>query len=112
MEDCIFCRIVRGDVPATVVHRDNDVLAIEDRNPQAPVHLLVIPTAHYATIDDMPAQGEQTARLTRVAAMLGRTHGGTSGFRLVVNTGNHGGQTVDHVHIHVLAGRPMAWPPG
>ena len=113
MQDCIFCRVAGGELPATVVERDGDALAIEDVNPQAPVHLLVLPTAHYATLEELLRQSpEMATHLVRIATKLGRQRGGESGFRLVVNTGTDGGQTVGHVHIHVLAGRPMTWPPG
>jgi histidine triad (HIT) family protein len=113
MDDCIFCKIARGEVPATIVDRDDDVIAIEDLNPQAPSHTLVIPVPHYATIADLTrAEPALAARLLAVASRLGAGRGGEQGFRLVVNTGEHGGQTVGHVHVHVLAGRRMSWPPG
>lgn len=115
MEGCIFCKIVSGAVPAAVVYRNERVLAIEDLDPQAPTHLLVLPVEHYATIADAaeePSAAVLTAELVRTAARLGRERGGESGFRLVVNTGSNGGQTVEHLHVHVLAGRRMSWPPG
>lgn len=113
-DDCIFCKIVRGEIPATFAYRDDDVVAIEDLNPQAPVHLLVLPRAHYADVAELAADADLHAahRLLAVAAELGRQRGGQAGFRLVANTGPDGGQTVGHVHVHVLAGRPMGWPPG
>ena len=114
MDDCIFCKIAAGEVPAKIVYRDDNVVAIEDLNPQAPAHLLVIPRDHFPTLVESIGDGGDalTAALFSVAARLGREHGGAGGFRLVVNTGPDGGQTVGHVHVHVLAGRPMAWPPG
>jgi histidine triad (HIT) family protein len=114
MDDCIFCKIAAGDVPAKIVYRDDNVVAIEDLNPQAPAHLLVIPREHFPTLVESIANGGDalTAAVFSVAARLGREHGGAGGFRLVVNTGPDGGQTVGHVHVHVLAGRSMAWPPG
>jgi histidine triad (HIT) family protein len=113
MEDCIFCKIAGGEVPAKVILRDDDVIAIEDLNPQAPSHALVIPVPHHATIVDLTrAEPALAARLMTVASRLGGDRGGEQGFRLVINTGEHGGQTVGHVHVHVLAGRPMSWPPG
>ncbi len=116
MADCVFCKIGAGEIPAKVVYRDEDVVAIEDLNPQAPTHLLVMPVQHYATLWEAAAAksegGALAARLVELAAQLGTERGGSNGFRLVVNTGPDGGQTVDHVHIHVLAGRPMTWPPG
>lgn len=111
-EDCIFCRISSGGIPAKTLYRDDDVLAIEDVNPQAPVHLLVMPSRHHPNIAALcERDGSLVAKIFDVAARLGRERGG-DGFRLVVNTGPNGGQTVDHLHVHVLAGRPMTWPPG
>jgi histidine triad (HIT) family protein len=113
MAECIFCAIARGEVPANSVYRDDEIIAIEDVNPQAPVHLLVMPVAHRATISELVSEKNTLAlRLMELAASLGRERGGETGFRLVVNTGRYAGQTVDHVHVHVLAGRPMSWPPG
>jgi histidine triad (HIT) family protein len=109
--DCIFCKIGAGEISAKEVYRDADVVAIEDLNPQAPVHLLVMPVEHYATIVDAAAAEGLADKLTSVASRLGNERG-AEGFRLVVNTGPHGGQTVGHVHVHVLAGRYMEWPPG
>jgi histidine triad (HIT) family protein len=112
--DCVFCRIANGALPATFVYRDDSAMAIEDVNPQAPSHVLVLPVHHYANIGDL-IQDDDRALLTRLielASRLGRERGGRSGFRLVVNTGPLGGQTVDHFHLHVLAGRAMTWPPG
>ena len=112
--DCIFCKIGAGEISSTALFRDEDVIAIADLNPQAPVHLLVMPLRHHANIVDacQAGDGALVEKLLAVAARLGREHGGTQGFRLVVNTGPSGGQTVDHLHVHVLAGRSMSWPPG
>jgi histidine triad (HIT) family protein len=112
MDDCIFCKIASGEIPAKVVYRDDAVLAIEDLNPQAPAHLLVIPAAHYASIVEAVDDGALAGSMMAVAARLGKERGGDGGFRLIVNTGPDGGQTVAHVHVHVLAGRAMTWPPG
>ncbi len=111
--DCLFCKIASGEIPAKTVYRGDDVLAIEDINPQAPVHLLVMPTEHHANIGELSdaRKGALLAKLIEVATKLGRERGG-DGYRLVLNTGPDGGQTVDHLHVHVLAGRHMAWPPG
>lgn len=112
MDDCIFCKIGRGEVPAAVAHRDDAVLAIEDLSPQAPEHLLVIPLQHYGTMAELAAADPALcARTVEVATVLGARRG-PDGYRLVVNTGADGGQTVGHVHLHVLAGRAMRWPPG
>ncbi|MBV8638673.1 MAG: histidine triad nucleotide-binding protein [Candidatus Eremiobacteraeota bacterium] len=111
--DCIFCKIIAGEIPAKVVLRDDDVVAIEDVNPQAPTHLLVMPVRHVSNIDEMSpgTDGALMAKLIATAARLGREHG-RDGYRLVINTGPDGGQTVDHTHVHVLAGRHLTWPPG
>jgi histidine triad (HIT) family protein len=111
--DCIFCKIVAGQIPAKFAYRDERVVAIEDVNPQAPVHLLVMPAAHFSdvgTLDDA-RDDALVAQIVSVASRLGRERGG-DGYRLVVNTGPDGGQTVGHLHVHVLAGRHMEWPPG
>ncbi len=110
--NCIFCQIVEGEIPAKVVHRENGIIAIEDAHPQAPVHLLVLPERHVANIAEHTFKGsaDEITSLMEAAAALGAKHAG--GFRLVVNTGSDGGQTVDHLHVHVLAGRAMSWPPG
>jgi histidine triad (HIT) family protein len=112
MGECIFCSIASGAIPAKAVYRDDYVIAIEDLNPQAPTHLLVLPLQHHASVVEASAHEALIARLTAVAARLGKEHGGEAGFRLVVNTGPEGGQTVGHLHVHVLAGRRMTWPPG
>jgi histidine triad (HIT) family protein len=112
-DDCIFCKISRREIPAKEVYRDEEVLAVEDVNPQAPVHLLVMPSQHHPNIAALSDRddGSLVAKLLGVASRLGR-EGDGKGFRLVINTGPNGGQTVDHLHVHVLAGRPMTWPPG
>ena len=113
MDDCIFCKIARGAIPATVIERGDGVLAISDLHPQAPSHVLVLPVDHFATIAELTERDPAAAsRLLAMAAAIGRKSGGDRGFRLVVNSGPEGGQTVDHVHVHVLAGRAMSWPPG
>ncbi|MBV8724397.1 MAG: HIT domain-containing protein [Candidatus Eremiobacteraeota bacterium] len=116
MTECVFCRIASGDVPAKEVYRDDDAIAIEDLNPQAPVHLLVISVKHYPTIGEATGGDSSdaaiSAALIRIASRLGEERGGRRGYRLVINTGIDGGQTVGHVHVHVLAGRTMGWPPG
>lgn len=114
MSDCIFCRIAAGDVPADVVARTDHALAFRDVHPQAPVHILVIPKMHVSSsahVADTAAAvlGQLMALAVRVAADLNLER---SGYRLVVNTGHDGGQTVDHLHVHVLGGREMSWPPG
>jgi histidine triad (HIT) family protein len=114
MTDCIFCKIAAGEVPAKVVYRSDRIVAIEDLNPQAPTHLLVMPVEHHETLWDAVRSTDATlsSNLFGAASRLGKERGGAEGFRLVVNTGPDGGQTVGHVHVHVLAGRRMTWPPG
>lgn len=111
--NCVFCKIIAGEIPARFAHRDADVVAIADVNPQAPQHLLVMPVKHVANLPDLAGLEAPglLAKLFGVAAQLGREQS-AQGFRVVVNTGESGGQTVDHLHVHVLAGRQMHWPPG
>jgi histidine triad (HIT) family protein len=114
MSDCIFCKIAAGEVPCNAVHAEPDLLAFHDLNPQAPVHVLVIPRRHIAALTELtPADADLVGRLqvaaTRVAAELGLAG---SGYRLVINCGDDGGQTVPHLHLHLLGGRQFAWPPG
>jgi histidine triad (HIT) family protein len=111
--DCLFCRIAAGEIPATKVHEDGVVLAIRDVNPQAPVHLLLMPVAHVASAADLgEADGELLGRLFAVASDLARKEGLHGGWRLVTNVGPDAGQSVDHLHLHLLGGRRLTWPPG
>lgn len=113
--DCIFCRIASGEIAANVVGRSDKAIAFRDLNPQAPIHVLVIPTehvvsaAHLADGDRAPVLAEITRLAVEVAQQLGLAE---SGYRLVINTGADGGQSVDHLHVHLLGGRRMTWPPG
>jgi histidine triad (HIT) family protein len=111
--DCIFCKIVSKEIPAHEVLRDEHVVAFHDLNPQAPTHVLVVPTEHAAHLSDFAqsATDERAARLLNAAAEIGRRFG-RDGYRVVINEGPDGGQTVGHLHAHVLAGRHMKWPPG
>jgi histidine triad (HIT) family protein len=111
--NCVFCKIIAGEIPSTFVHRGEDVVAIEDSNPQAPAHVLVMPVKHVANLSEFTdTEGAQAvAELFGIASRLGRKQG-TKGFRIVINSGAQGGQTVDHLHVHVLSGRQMQWPPG
>jgi histidine triad (HIT) family protein len=112
--DCLFCRIVAGEIPATKVYEDEACLSFRDINPQAPTHVLVIPRKHIASIKEMTAEDETLlGHLLRVCGQVAQQENlGDGGFRTVINTGPDAGQTVFHVHAHVLGGRPMAWPPG
>ena len=111
---CLFCRIVAGEIPATKVHEDERLVAFNDINPQAPLHVLVVPRAHVATLNDLAPEhdglvGEMVRRGAAIAAGRGYAAGG---FRTVFNCNPDAGQTVFHLHLHVLGGRKMAWPPG
>ena len=110
--DCLFCKIVAGDIPADVVVQTDDVVAFRDVNPQAPTHALVVPRSHYADAATL-ADGEPSAlaSLVRVARDVAAADG-LDDYRLVFNTGPGAGQTVLHAHLHVLGGRAMTWPPG
>ena len=114
MESCLFCRIAAGDAPARILFADDDLVAFHDVNPQAPVHVLVIPRRHIASLDET-SEGDRTLLGSLVAAAVraGRETGvAEDGFRVVVNTRRNGGQTVGHLHLHLLGGRRMHWPPG
>ena len=114
MTGCLFCRIVAGEVPATIVYQDDRLVAFKDINPQAPGHVLVIPKRHIASLNDLTAAddallGEMIRRGAALAAEMGFTE---RGYRTVFNTNADAGQTVFHIHLHVLGGRRLAWPPG
>ncbi len=114
MADCLFCRVARREAPAKIVFEDERVLAFDDVRPQAPVHVLVIPKAHVASIDDVadiPADLLK-ALFEAVREVAGIKGIRESGYRVVINKGRDAGQAVFHLHIHVLGGRPMGWPPG
>ncbi|MGH7722529.1 MAG: histidine triad nucleotide-binding protein [Candidatus Dormibacteria bacterium] len=114
MSDCLFCRIAAGEIPATRVHEDETVIAFRDINPQAPTHILVIPREHIASAAELTADHDRLwGRLLHVAQRLAGSEGiEAGGFRIVTNVGRNGGQTVDHLHLHLLGGRAMTWPPG
>jgi histidine triad (HIT) family protein len=115
MADCLFCRIVAGDIPAKVVRRTADAVAFNDINPQAPVHLLVIPTTHVGAVRGATGpEGEKIlGRTLAFAAEVARELGlDARGYRIVTNTGSDAGQTVEHLHFHLLGGRAFGWPPG
>lgn len=113
-EACVFCRIAGGDVPAEIVGEGEAYVAFRDLNPQAPTHVLVIPRVHVPSLDDLGADDPGTAGALLLAAQaVARDEGLVEGgYRVVVNTGSDGGQSVDHLHLHVLGGRAMTWPPG
>ena len=113
MADTIFARIIRGEVPARIVHDDDRCLACHDIAPQAPVHVLVIPKRPIMSLAEVTeADADLLGHLVVVATHVARTLGLADGYRLVVNCGRDGGQSVDHLHVHLLGGRPLEWPPG
>ena len=114
MADCLFCRIIAGQVPATIVFQDDAVVAFRDITPQAPMHVLVIPRRHVGSLNELTeADDELVGRLVRTGAAIARENGhDAGGYRTVFNCNADAGQTVFHVHLHVLGGRRMMWPPG
>jgi histidine triad (HIT) family protein len=114
MKDCIFCKIAAGDIPADKVYEDDTVVAFRDLNPQAPTHVLVIPRKHIATLNELGAEDELiVGRMYGAARRIAAEEGvADAGFRTVMNCNEAGGQTVFHVHLHLLGGRMMNWPPG
>lgn len=114
MSDCLFCRIIRKEIPASVVYEDEHLLVFNDINPQAPLHALVIPKRHIPTLNDVtPGDSAIVGDMVRRAAAIAREKGyADRGFRTVFNTNADAGQTVFHIHLHLLAGRGLSWPPG
>ena len=114
MSDCLFCKIVEGKIPAKLVYEDADVVAFDDIQPQAPVHVLVIPRKHVPTLNDLgPDDDALAGKLLRVAAQIARERGlADRGWRATVNVNRDAHQLVFHVHLHVLGGRAFGWPPG
>ena len=113
MTQCLFCRIASGEIPANIVRRSNDILAFRDIAPQAPTHILVIPKRHITSVLDLQSTGNDLiGRLIATATEIAKAEGLQNGFRLVINTGPQGGQSVEHLHVHILGGRQMDWPPG
>jgi len=115
MSNCIFCRIASGEIPSTIVARSPEAVAFRDQNPQAPTHVLVIPVRHYAGLNDLTdADGvRHLAAVTALALQVAKQEGlWEDGYRVVFNSGANGGQSVYHLHAHLLGGRKMSWPPG
>lgn len=112
--DCLFCKIAKGEIPAEVVYEDDEALAFEDINPQAPSHLLIIPRRHIATLNDLEEDDRVlVGHLSLVAARLARERGfAEDGYRVVMNCNDQGGQTVYHIHMHLMGGRRFTWPAG
>ena len=112
VRSCIFCRIASGEIPSKMVVNNKEMIAFRDIAPQAPTHILIVPKKHVASLDDL-ADSDLLGRMMSLAAALARQEGiAKSGYRTVINTGADGGQSVDHLHIHLLGGRKMTWPPG
>jgi histidine triad (HIT) family protein len=115
MADCLFCRIVAGEIPATIVKRSEDAVAFRDVDPRAPTHVLVIPTKHLTAVRDAKAPEDERllGRLLKFTTEVATESGlDAGGYRIVTNTGKDAGQSVDHLHFHLLGGRKLTWPPG
>ena len=114
MSDCLFCKIIAREIKGSIVYEDDRVLAFNDINPQAPTHVLVVPKRHIASLNDLTVDDDQiVGELTRRAAAIARERGiSAGGYRTVFNTNRDAGQTVFHIHLHLLGGRGMGWPPG
>lgn len=113
MDDCLFCKINNGDIPADILYQDDKVTVFRDINPQAPLHALVIPRKHISTLNDLtPEDYELVGYMVHVASQVAAEQGmAEDGFRTVFNCNAYGGQTVFHIHLHLLAGKPLGWPP-
>ena len=113
MSDCLFCKIGEGKIPSKIVYQDQDLFAFEDIAPQAPTHILICPRRHLASLDDaQAADADLLGRALLLAARLAAEHGLTPGYRTVINNGSRAGQSVFHLHLHLLGGRDFRWPPG
>lgn len=114
MENCLFCKIINGDIPADKVFENEKLLAFRDINPQAPTHILIIPKIHISTLNDIEIQhAEVVGELVRTASEIAKKEGiAEDGYRTTFNCNEHGGQTVYHIHLHLMGGRQFSWPPG
>lgn len=113
MDDCLFCKIIRGEIPSELLYEDDKIVAFKDINPQAPVHILLVPKTHIESAYDIDEENEHlVGHIFKVAKDLARELGLDNGYRIVNNCKDDGGQTVDHIHFHLLGGRQMMWPPG
>jgi histidine triad (HIT) family protein len=112
--DCLFCRIVNGDIPGAIVYKDDRLVAFKDINPQAPMHVLIVPRRHIATLNDLTPEDDGLIgeMVRRAAALAGEQGYADSGYRTVLNCNEGAGQSVFHIHLHVLGGRRLGWPPG
>lgn len=114
MSDCIFCKIASGDIPGDIVYQDDRVIAVNDIDPKAPVHILIMPKTHIPSLNEIDDSNKDImAHILTVAANLAKTKGvAEKGYRIVNNCGVQGGQSVEHIHFHLLGGRSLTWPPG
>ncbi len=114
MVDCLFCKIINKEINSDILFEDDDVLAFKDINPQAPIHFLIVPKKHISTINDLQQEDEKiTGKMILIAQSLAKQENiDEKGYRLVFNCNSEGGQEVYHIHLHLLGGRPMQWPPG
>lgn len=114
MENCIFCKIINKDIPATIIYEDDLITVFEDINPKAPVHILLIPKEHFASLNDIPEDKKELIGhiLLKAKEIAHEKNIAEKGYRLVLNTGRDSGQDVHHIHFHLLGGRQMSWPPG
>jgi histidine triad (HIT) family protein len=114
MDNCLFCKIVRGEIPSAKVYEDDKILAFRDINPEAPVHILIIPKKHIGSVNDLEQEDSELIGhiFIKAKAIAKEQQIDESGYRIVNNCGNHGGQTVNHIHYHLLGGRVLHWPPG
>jgi histidine triad (HIT) family protein len=114
MSDCLFCKIIAGAIPGQLVYEDKDLVAFKDIDPKAPLHVLIVPRQHIATLNDLgPNNDDLIGAMVRRAAALAKQHGYSErGYRTVLNCNRDAGQTVFHIHMHLLAGRGLGWPPG
>ncbi len=110
-DDCIFCKIASGQIPCNFVYETEDIAAFDDLNPQAPIHTLIIPKEHFETLDELD-NPELLGKLLLAVKEVAKIKGAKNGYRTVINTKKEAGQEVFHLHIHLLAGRPLLWPPG
>jgi histidine triad (HIT) family protein len=113
MSECLFCKIANGEIPVDIVLETDSALAFRDIDPQAPTHVLVIPREHFANAQTLSQENPALAgQVLALATQVATSEGLENGYRIVTNTGRDGGQSVDHIHLHVLGGRPLTWPPG
>jgi histidine triad (HIT) family protein len=113
MEDCLFCKIVKKEIPSEIVFENDNLIAFEDINPQAPTHILIVPKEHFASLKEIPEEKKGIlAELLLAARQIAEEKELSRGHRIVLNTGKESGQAVFHIHFHLLGGRQMAWPPG